>query len=1120
MFRKPFGAVEVGTTVHLAVQVLDADPAQTTATLRTWIDGVGEAKLPMAADPSHRGEGALFAIDLPCEEANLVWYSFIVESGGETAWLGAPEGRVGGEGARYDHPEPPSFQLTVYTPRAIRPSWYEDGMVYQIFPDRYRRDADWHERAAEAISHRHKGIEWRLVEDWDEPPVYDRNPDMSIRTWDFYGGSLKGIQDDLPRLADMGVTAIYLNPIFEAASNHRYDTSDYMRIDPVLGTEEDFSALCAAADALGISIILDGVFNHTGDDSIYFNRYGNYPGVGAWQSSDSPWRDAYHFHEDGSYDCWWGIGNMPALNEGSERVRDLILGPDGVVRHWLRAGARGWRLDVADELTDGFLAEIRRAALAEKPDALVLGEVWEDASNKISYGKLRRYLLGDELDSAMDYPFRDMVIGFLMGGKDAARAAEDVESMVENYPREALTCALNLLSSHDKPRITSVLGGAPDESALPEAERGKLRLTPDQMGLAKARFWLATLLQMTFPGVPSIYYGDEFALEGLSDPGNRRTLPLMSDIRDRDMLTMINNAHSLRTALPEIFVKGNVRAFAPDGGAGDVLAIRRSSTDGQAATVLVNRSRSDARTVRVPVDGEMAIDLVSGADLPVGDDGRAEVSLWPLGSAVVYAHPAQRLQKPLRPGAGVIAHVTSIPNGERPGTLGAPARRFIDHLADMGMRYWQVLPVNPTDAYRSPYAGPSAFAGNADLLEEGSEELEAAYASFRAADGFRTGAFFAFARDNEQWLDPYCAFMAVKDFFDGAGRHEWPAELQRYDVAILSDPRFMDRARYHAFLQFRFHVEWREMLDAAHERGIQVIGDIPMYVSDDSADAWSEPEMFRLDGEGRPAQIAGTPPDRFAAEGQIWGNPTYDWGRMRADGYVWWLARLRRSLALYDVVRLDHFLGFQNYFGIPAGGTGKDGAWHAGPGIELFQRAHEAFGPLPFIAEDLGSLTPAVRTLVASCGFPGMDVVEFSDYDVRQGIHPHAEKMLYVSTHDTSTLRGFCARDFCGGDEAAAEDVAEDVLFHCLKSRANVVMMQLQDVLGLGDGARMNKPGVAGGENWTWQAGEDEVAFAVEPMRDLLVDTGRAAGAVDTGEADPGGMFGSSQANRHDRRKR
>ena len=460
-FRTPFGAVTTGTTLSLSVILEDADPAQATLTLRTWVDEIGESRYPM----THEGDG-IFSVELKCTEPCLIWYSFICNIEGQPeVRLGAPQGRTGGEGVTYDYAEVPSFQVTVYKHRENRPTWYERGMVYQIFPDRYARDENWRERTLAEVEKPRNGIQRRMVEDWNEPPVYERAEDGSIKTWDFYGGSLKGIQEDLPRIAELGFTAIYLNPIFEAASNHRYDTADYTKIDPILGTEQDFTELCEAAEKLGISIILDGVFNHTGDDSIYFNRYGNYPGVGAWQSEDSPWRDAFYFHEDGSYDCWWGVGNMPAINESSELVRERLLGKDGVIRKWLRAGARGWRLDVADELSDDFLTEIKKAVLAEKPDALLLGEVWEDASNKISYGHLRRYLQGSELDSAMDYPFRDMVIGFLMGYKNAYQAAEDIETLRENYPREALSCALNLLSSHDRPRIISVLGGGPDESA-------------------------------------------------------------------------------------------------------------------------------------------------------------------------------------------------------------------------------------------------------------------------------------------------------------------------------------------------------------------------------------------------------------------------------------------------------------------------------------------------------------------------------------------------------------------------------------------------------------------------------------------------------------------------------
>lgn len=1084
-YRVPFGAVVAGTTVHLTLRVEDADASFLVGEVRTWVDERGEELIPMAL-----GENNTLVADIPCPETCILWYSFRVTcTDGSQLNVGAREGSTGGEAVTYmGRTDVPSFQITVYKHRKTRPAWYERGIVYQIFPDRYARDKRWLERAQAVVDKPRKGPGKHLVMDWDKPPVYERNEDKSIKSWDFYGGSLEGIRQDLPRLHAMGVTAIYLNPIFEAQSNHRYDTGDYLRIDPMLGTEEDFRRLAASARELGISLILDGVFNHTGDDSLYFNRFGNYPGTGAWQSEDSPWRDAYCWNEDGTYSSWWGIENMPDLNEKSDRVRELLLGENGVVRTWLRAGARGWRLDVADELSDELIEDIKAAVLEERPDGLLLGEVWEDASNKLAYGKLRKYLLGNELDSAMNYPLRDAILGFLVYGENAYQCAERIETLRENYPPEALACCLNLLGSHDKPRIASVLGGGPDESQLPEEERGRFRLDENSMGLAKGRFWLATLMQMTLPGVPSIYYGDEYALEGLSDPGNRRTLPTPDAVHDRDMLNMVRNTIMLRRALP-FLIDGTLDAFAYND---DVLCYRRRGSDGQVASVLINHSLSDARSVRVPIERDFALDLISGSDLKRGADGCAEVRLWPLGSAVVYSSKEQRLQKPLERGAGVIAHITSLPNAGRAGTLGAPARRFIDHLAATGLRYWQVLPVNPTDSFGSPYAGPSAFAGNPNLLEETTSELKRAFERFKAEGGFTSREFFEFARENESWLDPYCAFMAVKDAMNGTSRHSWPDELRRYHVDIFADARFADRARYHAFVQFRFEREWTEMLAYAHEKGIEIVGDIPMYVSDDSADAWSEPEMFSLGKDGMPYEIAGVPPDRFSAAGQVWGNPTYNWDHMRKDGYVWWLARLRRSFKLYDRVRLDHFLGFHNYFAIPAGGTGADGTWMPGPGIELFQRAFEEFGPLPLIAEDLGILTPGVRALLASCGFSGMDVLEFADYDIREQIWTHNEKVLYTSTHDTSTLVGFCQRSFCSdSDEHQAKYLATEIIRQALDSPATLVMMQLQDLLCLDDDARMNVPGVAEG-NWSWQANEDLICDYERKIAGVLSETGRA----------------------------
>ena len=337
---------------------------------------------------------------------------------------------------------------------------------------------------------------------------------------------------------------------------------------------------------------------------------------------------------------------------------------------------------------------------------------------------------------------------------------------------------------------------------------------------------------------------------------------------------------------------------------------------------------------------------------------------------------------------------------------------------------------------------------------------------------------------------PYCAFMSVKAAFEGSSRHTWPAALARYDGKILRSPKYRPEAEVQAYFQYRFDQAWRKMIEHAHARGIQIIGDIPMYVSDDSADVWEHPELFMLDEDGRPSGIAGAPPDGFAPQGQVWGNPTYRWDVMRKDNYQWWTKRLERACSLYDYVRLDHFLGFHNYFCIPAGEPGSKGRWLIGPGKELFDRIHDKLGDLPFIGEDLGVLTPGVRSLVATCGFPGMDVLEFSDYNVLDGLHPHESKVFYTSTHDTAPLVGFCERSFAGGDRTHAQALSTNLITNALQTDADVVMMPLQDVLGLGDEARMNVPGVADG-NWTWQAAEEAILRAEARTAQLLHDTGR-----------------------------
>ena len=1073
--RGPFGAVPVGGTVAISIDVLEGSVSG--VRMRLWSDTRGERWLDMEPQPIEGG--MRYSARLDIDEPELLWYRFLIEmEDGSSQGYGACPGKTGGEG-QLAWGEPPSFQLTCYQRRATRPEWYERGLAYQIFPDRFARGADWRERAEAALSGTRNGPERGLVEDWDSQPRYLRNPDGTMQRWEFYGGTLSGIREKLGYLHDLGVTVIYLNPIFEAASCHRYDTGDYEKIDALLGDDEEFRRLCEAAAEQGISIILDGVFNHTGCDSRYFNRYGNYPTLGAWQSEDSPYRDWYIFNDDGTYACWWGVTDLPAANEDNPDYQKLIFGGgDAVVRRWLKEGARGWRLDVADELSEPFLQGIHKAALDTRDDAVVLGEVWEDASNKISYGKLRHYLLGSELDSAMNYPLRDGLLGYLTGGVSATDLADSLMSLYENYPHDAFYETLNLLGSHDRTRLLTVLGGAPDPNTLDDAAKASFRLDDGARGLAKARLWLATLVQMTMPGVPCIYYGDEAGLEGYPDPYNRAPYPWGHE--DRDTMTIYRNAICLRRLMPH-FVDGDFEAFA----CGDEVfgLTRRASTrpeqdEARAVTVVVNRGFGD-HEVEIDALGEVASDAVGGTNIDIDGD-KARLTLHPLGSAVVVFRDPHELERTMEPGSGVLCHITSLPNGGAPGNIGAPARRFVDFLERAHQRYWQVLPVNPTDQFSSPYAGISAFAGNVRLLGGADDGLAALLAGWQDTPETRA-AYQDFCESEAAWLRPYAAFMAIRELMGGMAWQKWPRRWRDFDPKILDAPELAEGMERHMRAQYLFEKAWLELKGYANDHGIEIIGDMPMYVSADSSDVWCHRELFELGPDGRPAEITGMPPDGFSANGQRWGNPTYDWDAMRADGFDWWVRRFGRAMHLYDYVRLDHFLGFANYYSIEEDKPASEGRWRFGPGRELFETAHEKLGDLPFLAEDLGIITPGVRMLVDTCGFAGMDVVQFSDYDPRGGYIPKPAKVAYSSTHDTDTLLGWCESSF-GAD--GAKETAVRIMASMEDSAAGVVMIALQDAMQLGSDTRMNTPGTNRG-NWRWQAKEEDLPAAEELLRDI-----------------------------------
>ncbi len=497
-YRSRTGAIEEGTCLTLSVAAFGG---VNSAELIVWGDDF-RAELPM------RHSGGYFTAEFTPDKPAALFYAFRLN--GSQAYL------------RPEHGD--GFRLTVFKRGFETPEWFRRGIMYQVFPDRFGFSDD--DTAARGIEyHRALGQTPQLHGSIGEPVKWQpRDGERDYAPDDFYGGTLRGIAAKLPYLKALGITVLYLNPVVEARSNHRYDTSNYENVDPILGTVEDYVNLCADAEKLGISVINDGVFSHTGADSIYFDRYGSYGGTGAYQSKSSAfykWFDFRSFPDD--YRCWWNFRDLPEVNEEDKSWQDYIVsGRDSIVKLWLRRGARGWRLDVADELPDDVLALIRAAVKSEKPDGVIIGEVWEDAVTKISYGKRRDYALGYSLDSVMNYPFRAAVIAFVRGGSSAFELRDALRQQQYNYPAPLYYALMNLLSSHDVERLHTALGADTDNvKNLSRAQQAALRLSDEQSGRATRLQKLCAAIQYCVPGVPCLYYGDEQCLDGSGDPFDR-----------------------------------------------------------------------------------------------------------------------------------------------------------------------------------------------------------------------------------------------------------------------------------------------------------------------------------------------------------------------------------------------------------------------------------------------------------------------------------------------------------------------------------------------------------------------------------------------------------------------
>jgi len=465
------------------------------------------------------------------------------------------------------------WQLSCVSDDYPVPDWAKGATIYQVFPDRFCKSG--------SCDLTGKLEPYTVHKKWNEEVSWRPTPDGRVLNNDFYGGNFKGIREKLPYLASLGITILYLNPISKSFSSHRYDTGDYKTPDPMLGTMEDFTALCDAAHALGMRVLLDGVYSHTGSNSLYFNREGKFDSVGAYQSRKSPYFSWYTFRcWPNQYTSWWGFDTLPTLNKLDPAFLEyLITGEDSVVAHWLRAGCDGFRLDVADELPNEFMAALKKRVRELKRDALVLGEVWEDASNKISYNIRRRYFVDGTLDSVMNYPFRTAILNFLRERDGGEGLAKTVMTLAENYPPDVLLANMNLLGTHDTPRILTALVDDFDGSLEEKARR---RLSPQQYQSAQERLMMASFLQYTLPGSPSLYYADEAGMEGYKDPFNRRPYPWGQE--NPALMTHFRHLGSLRKSC-EALRLGDVRFFF----AGDHrLGFRRCCQE-KAVRIYVNR---------------------------------------------------------------------------------------------------------------------------------------------------------------------------------------------------------------------------------------------------------------------------------------------------------------------------------------------------------------------------------------------------------------------------------------------------------------------------------------------------------------------------------------------------
>ncbi|MEG0614852.1 MAG: glycoside hydrolase family 13 protein [Oscillospiraceae bacterium] len=607
-FKSKFGAISVGETCEFSLRLPNEIHYDLPPILVMFQPEKPEHFLALNIK-SKAEKFTEYSVTYTAKNVGVHYYYFKFSCGANRYFvkkIGPHDGIIGEGGL---------FQLTIFDNNFKTPDFFKGGIVYQIFPDRFFKSG---------IAHENVPSDRVLHENWGETPLY--KPDENGHVWnnDYFGGDLAGIAEKLPFLASLGVTCIYLNPIFEAHENHRYNTADYLKIDSLLGTNSDFETLCFEAKKRGISIILDGVFNHTGADSVYFNKFNRYATLGAYNSEKSPYFNWYSFSKfPEKYSSWWGISTLPDVNETNPDYLEFICGENGVLRYWLNLGAAGFRLDVADELPDEFLDKLNRSIKSSDAEKLIIGEVWEDASNKESYGVRRRYLIGGELDSVMNYPFRDAIIGYILG-MNAREFQDRILTILENYPKPSIDCLLNFVSTHDIQRAINVLGSG-DCSNKDRDWQAAHKLSAEEYSLGKNRLKCAMVLQFFLPGVPSIYYGDEAGLDGDKDPFNRKCYPWGSE--DLELIEFTKELSKIRKST-DIFKEGKLKFLSADN---DVISFSRYDSDKTRAILIMLNKGSSPRYFMEDLD---IISHYSSYELIRGTSTDQRIKLLPYDFAV------------------------------------------------------------------------------------------------------------------------------------------------------------------------------------------------------------------------------------------------------------------------------------------------------------------------------------------------------------------------------------------------------------------------------------------------------------------------------------------------------